>query len=181
MTARAFLRAGTADAHQRVDRLFASVDLGSAEDYARFLSAQAAAFLPAERALDEAGIDAVVPDWTARRRGLALEADLDALGVPLPDPLPMPALDDVAAQLGALYVLEGSRLGGALLRRSIGPGLPRAFLDGPQPPGAWRKLLEKLDEFLYDPKQLQAATEAAREIFAAFEAGGRRYSRIASL
>jgi heme oxygenase len=175
MKARAALRAGTAAEHERVDRLFGALDLASADDYRLFLSAQAAAFLPVEAALDAAGAEALVPDWPARRRGPLLRADLAALAAPLPPPEPVSALAGTAAILGALYVLEGSRLGGAMLKRSVAADAPRAFLDAPQQAGSWRKLLETLDHYLYETASIEAAVGAARRIFCCFEAGGRRF------
>ena len=177
MKARAALRAATAEEHERVDQLFSRFDLSEAEDYRRFLLAQATAFLPIEAKLDELDAAALVEDWPLRRRGDALKADLADLGEALPAPLAAPEFGDPSAMLGAIYVLEGSRLGGALLKRSIPADLPRRFLDAPQMPGSWRKLLELLDAFLYEPDRVHSAVGGARHVFHRFEAGGRRYLR----
>jgi heme oxygenase len=175
MKARAALRAGTAAEHERVDSLFSTLDLARSDDYRRFLTAQAAAFLPVEEALDAAGAEQFVADWQARRRSHLLRQDLQAIAAPLPNAEPVPALHGTAEVLGAVYVLEGSRLGGAMLKRSVSPDMPQSFLSAPQPAGAWRKLLETLDDHLYDPASIEAAVAAARRIFACFEAGGRRF------
>jgi heme oxygenase len=190
VSARATLRAATADDHKRVDALFSAFDLASVQGYGAFLEAQADAHLAVEAALDEAGLDRLIPDWQERRRGHLLLQDLTDLGVLLPcscgsrSPeggtagllLPQEHNDDIrnAALLGALYVLEGSRLGGAVLKRCIPAALPTRFLSAPQPPGAWRKLLETLDAFLYEPDLVDAAVGAARQVFKSFERGGRR-------
>ena len=175
MTARAKLRAATAADHERVDRLFCAFDLSQTDHYRRFLAAQAAAFLPLEAALDAAGAGAILSDWEARRRGDLLRADLHDLGTPEPPPLEPPALPDAPAILGAVYVLEGSRLGGALLKRALPTSAPRRFLDANQAPGSWRKFLEKLDKYLYRSQLLEAAAGTASEVFYRFEAGGLRY------
>ncbi|HEX9954810.1 MAG TPA: biliverdin-producing heme oxygenase [Allosphingosinicella sp.] len=175
MSARAALRAGTAAEHERVDSLFGQLDLSRRDDYRLFLQAQAAAFLPTEAALDSAGAKALLPDWSERRRSELVLRDLAALGAAPPPPEPVPALSDTPAILGTIYVLEGSRLGGALLRRSVAPDAPQAFLSAPQPRGGWRKLLETLDHYLYETAAIEAAVEAARRTFARFEAGGRRF------
>jgi heme oxygenase len=114
-------------------------------------------------------------DWPARRRSHLLREDLAALGAPLPSPEAIEPIGGTAEILGALYVLEGSRLGGAMLKRSVPPGLPLAFLSAPQPPGAWRKLLETLDHYLYETANIHAAVGAAQRTFRYFEAGGRRF------
>ena len=175
MSARTALRAGTAAEHGRVDQLFSRFDFAREEHYRAFLCAHAAAYLPIEAALDAADIAAVLPDWPLRRRSALLRADLEALGTVAPEPIPPPCLASAAAQLGAVYVLEGSRLGGALLKRTIPEGSPRRFLDAPQNAGSWRKLLETLDMFLYRSDRLEAALGAARGVFQNFEAGGQLY------
>lgn len=176
MSARAALRAATAADHDRVDTIFSRYDLSSGSDYGAFLCAQASALLPIEEALDEAGAEQVVPDWPVRRRANLLKADLDALHIPLPEPLPArPIIIGKASILGAVYVLEGSRLGGAVLKRGLAEGAPKRFLDARQDAGSWRKLLKSLDDLLVRPDQLEAAAVAAREIFSRFETGGERW------
>jgi heme oxygenase len=172
--ARLALRAATASDHERVDRLYSRFDLSDLRDYKRFLTAQAAAHLPVEAAIDRAGAEALVPDWPARRRRELLLADLADLGLCVPDPVRAPALSGNSELLGAIYVLEGSRLGGAVLKCKLPDIAPRRFLDAPQLAGNWRKLLELLDHFLYGTAALDSATSAARDVFQCFEAGGLR-------
>jgi heme oxygenase (biliverdin-IX-beta and delta-forming) len=173
LSARALLRSGTAEEHQRVDALFIRFDLGDIFDYTRFIRGQAAAFLPLEARLDAAGASTVVPDWDDRRRADLLRLDLAELGAPVPaatsvDLSPM----SEAERLGAIYVLEGSRLGGKYLLRAVPPAFPRRFLSAQQAPGAWRKLLELIDASLYGDADRSAALAAAREAFALFERAG---------
>jgi heme oxygenase len=58
-----------------------------------------------------------------------------------------------------------------MLRKSVGAGLPRRFLDSIQPPGRWRAFVAQLDTALYDPSQIAAATKAALDTFEMFEFG----------
>lgn len=166
-SARFALRSATAEAHARLDALFSTFDLTNPVDYGRFLQAQAGAFAPMEDALDAAGAALVVPDWPARRRAPALSADLASLGLPHPAPVAAPALRSEAAILGALYVLEGSRLGGALLVRTVPEGLPKTFLT-PGNPAAWRAFVTLLDERLSSRADLDTASAAAAAAFSAF-------------
>ena len=175
MKARSHLRSATAEAHERVDRLFGAYDLADREGYRRFLLAQAAAFLPVEASLDAAGAGRLLADWSARQRGDRLKADLADLGAEVPPPVLSPSLCSPADIAGAIYVLEGSRLGGALLKEALPETVPRRFLEAPQEPGSWRKLLERLDDFLYEPAALDAAVLVAKGVFQSFEAGGLRY------
>jgi heme oxygenase len=169
VTARAHLRAATAEAHERVDGLFTGYDLSDPAQYGDFLVAQAAAFLPAEAAVSGGDIDAILPDWTARLRSALLLADLDELGRTAPALLSAPVLTSPAALLGAAYVLEGSRLGGAYLRRAVPKELPVRFLAAPQPRGAWRDFLARLDRELAGDAALHGATQSALAIFRLFE------------
>ena len=170
MSARAALRAATADSHERVDAAFSRFDLSSADGYRRFLLAQAGALLPVEAELDQAGAETVLPDWPGRRRGAVLRADLAALNVTPPELFPGPSfLSGKAPMLGAIYVLEGSRLGGAVLKQAVPSHFPKGFLEARQAAGSWRKLLRTLDLFLTRPEDLGAAIAAATEVFARFE------------
>lgn len=169
------LRDGTAAAHERVDAVFSRFDLSDRSGYAAFLGAHADATLPFEAALDAADAGRVVPDWRDRRRGDLLRADLADLGMAEPD-APSPRLaGDVAAAAGAIYVLEGSRMGARLLARRVGPGLPARFLNARQSPETWRKLLSCLDFLLDDPASIQIAVDSATDCFAAFERSGRKW------
>ena len=169
MKVRAALRAATADAHARVDALFSRFDLASESGYRDFLIAQAEGFLPVETALDQAHAETFLPDWPERRRGDLLRADLAALNVTLPEPFPVPSFLSIkASMLGAIYVLEGSRLGGAVLKRTVPGHFPRRFLEARQAAGSWRHLLQTLDDLLIRPDDLDAACAVATEVFARF-------------
>lgn len=168
LTARQALRAGTSVHHGRIDVLFSSFDLTNRDEYERFLTIQASAYLPIESALNRSGAAAVVPDWPNRRRSPLLAADLTALGLSVPETATAPAFDGVAAILGGIYVLEGSRLGGALLKRSVAPDLPATFLAATNP-GGWRSFVSLLDRMLQTPEQIAVATAAATRVFRLFE------------
>lgn len=169
LSARTALRDATRDEHERVDRAFGRYDLSEASDYRTFLAAQARAYLPIEAALDQAGATCVVPDWADRRRGGLLVADLAELAAAPGAPIAAPALADCGAIAGAIYVLEGSRLGGAMLRGAVPEGLPVRFLAAPAHPEAWRSFLLLLDRILTTPARLDAAIHAARAVFDRFE------------
>ena len=162
------LRAATADAHARLDTLYSRLDLSRCGDYRRFLASHAAAFLPVEAGLARAGADDLVPGWSERRRGAALRADLAALGVTLPPTHAAPAFNDEGALLGGLYVLEGSRLGGAVLIRAVAAGAPTAFLR-PETPPSWRAFTALLDLKLTSDASIDRAAAAANAVFAVFE------------
>lgn len=170
------LRAGTAEAHERVDAAFAGFDLTDRTSYAAFLGAHADVVLPLEAVLPG---ERVTADWDQRKRGHLLREDLAFLrpsrhseggeDVPVPE--------TTAAIAGTLYVLEGSRLGGRFLARRLPPTFPHAYLDADQPPEKWRNLLARLDTFLYEPAEMQSALAAAHRAFAAFERAAQRWTK----
>ena len=173
------LRDATAAAHQRVDAAFAHFDLADRASYARFLKAHAEVVWPLEATL--AG-ERIAPDWEDRKRGHLLREDLAFLRQPGEAPLAAVVDEwnfaDPAQIAGALYVLEGSRLGGKFLARQLPPGFPRAYLDADQASGNWRNLLDRLDTFLYDAPALQSALAAAHQVFAAFERSAQRWAKV---
>jgi heme oxygenase (biliverdin-IX-beta and delta-forming) len=108
------LRDATAGHHERVDAAFSAFDLTTRDGYGNFLAAQAAAYLPIEAALDEAGAVDLLPDWPDRKRGDALRSDMASMGVVAEEPQRSPTFDNSGQIWGTLYVIEGSRLGPTL-------------------------------------------------------------------
>ncbi|WP_395001560.1 biliverdin-producing heme oxygenase [Sphingomonas sp.] len=174
MTARAALKAATRDAHERVDKAFGAHDLATRAGYARFLLGQAAALAPIEQALTEAGAALLIEAWHEHRRAPLLTADLAALGLASPSPVPAPRFADEAELAGGLYVLEGSRMGGAILRRAVPDCFPSAFLSARQHPGRWTRFAASLDTLLYSPQRRDAAVGAASRVFTCFEQAARQ-------
>ncbi|QDP18933.1 biliverdin-producing heme oxygenase [Sphingomonas xanthus] len=175
MSAHAELREATREAHDAIDAAFSALNLGERDDYAAFLTAHAMAFLPVEQALADSGADELFPGWLGARRADLLLADLDALGIAVPPPEQAPTYADRAALLGGLYVIEGSRLGGKLLRREVGEGLSAGFLNAETPPGHWRAFLAILDRLIYSGSEQRGATDAAIHTFQFF---GRAAGRV---
>ena len=169
MTARAALREATRAAHERVDAAFGVHDLADRAGYARFLVAQAAAFGPVEQALGNAGAARLIEQWDQWRRAPLLAADLAALDLVDPPSIAAPSYHDDAELAGGLYVLEGSRFGGAMLRRSVPNGLPMAFLTASAPPARWAGFIVRLDALLDQSQSLNRAIAAATQTFACFE------------
>ena len=120
--------------HHRVDELFSHFSLDSPSDYGAFLQAHARALAP---------LEAVARPASSRLPQLT--EDLAALGLPVPEPLAIDGHGSEAFRWGALYALEGSRLGGAMLERRVAPGLPRAYLSCVHDRGGWIAFQQSLD------------------------------------
>lgn len=163
------LRLATRRCHDEVDRLYGAFDLSDRVAYADFLSAHAQSLMPLETWLARGRFSHVQP------RSDALRSDLAALGRKAEGG---PALDwpaTGASQWGAAYVIEGSRLGGAVLQRRVPAGLPSAYLSSRHQPGGWRGFLARLEEEAArcGPAWMEEAVTAARNAFGLFAQAAR--------
>ncbi len=104
------IRDATRMSHSRLDVALSRLDLSIPLYYEGFLRSQAEALFPIEAALEAGGIERLIPDWQMRVRTPALTRDLEILGI-VCNPLPMPGFKSSAEMLGAVYVLEASRMG----------------------------------------------------------------------
>jgi heme oxygenase len=126
-----------------------------------------------------------------RERTPKLRDDLVALGFPgRIDKLPMAELSAPGSEpewLGALYVTEGSTLGGAQIARALAKsGFPadqsRFFAAHAEANASmWICFLARLDSLAADPRSAEAAEASARAIFAGFEAWMKDWRGAASL
>ena len=127
---RQFLKDSTVALHDEVEARLLPLFATDAAGYAEFLRVSAAAVIPLERSLEANGPVGGLPDWNERSRRAALLQDLADMGMDEPAGIAAPVFDGEARQLGALYVLEGSRLGAVHLARralsSLSPEVRRA-------------------------------------------------------
>ncbi len=168
------LKVATAAAHHALDERLSQFDLTTTAHYRRFLQASAAALLPLEAALEQAGVAACFDDWARRRRSPAIITDLaDLGGVTIPMNLPVQR-PDRAFVFGTLYVLEGSRLGAVYLLRvvaaSADPKVRRAtqYLRHGTGAGLWHSFLSQLSREPATPDDDVRMIASAREAFAVF-------------
>ncbi len=108
------IREATQTSHSRLDVALAKLDLAIPLYYEGFLRSQAEALFPIETALEAGGIENLIPDWTQRIRTPALERDLATLNITC-NPLRAPEFGSAAEMLGAVYVLEASRMGARVM------------------------------------------------------------------
>jgi heme oxygenase (biliverdin-IX-beta and delta-forming) len=182
------LRTATATAHERMHAHagFGAAAAGTIEapDYRRLLMRLYGFHRPfedvARSAVDVFQIDL---DMSVRARSPLLLADLQTVGFDphaaaiLPLWRPSVRLVSKGSLLGALYVLEGSTLGGAQIARAlkdrVGNGLGKALLffvgRGERQGAMWRELLEELESLREDDEEAMQAEDAAVTTFKAFE------------
>lgn len=181
------LRAETRDLHEATERRIAPADrLRTPAGYTRLLSSLYPVQVAIETRLasfsEWSTLDPPI-DLHRRRRAGILAADLGVLGVDASRDLPgceaPPVLPTFAHALGALYVLEGSRLGGRILARqvssSIGSGAGEAtrFLrgDGVAVGLLWTELRTSLGAYAdgSGPRARAAIVDGARASFRCFD------------
>ena len=168
MSIRFALKSATDPLNEELDAALSRLNLSDPVDYARFLKFHARTVPAIERELAHSGLGDMVDGWCEARRGEALQQDLAELGEAMPEPALAPEIEGKAAALGTAYVLEGSRLGGQVLQKLVGQGLPANFLNHPSGVGPWKHLIAVLDRHLYSDELIGEAKEAARRCFAWF-------------
>jgi heme oxygenase (biliverdin-IX-beta and delta-forming) len=144
------LKQATAEAHRDLDAGLGVLDLNRLQGYRRFLEINAAALLPLESALETSGVAGIFADWPRRARRSAITADLLKVRG---SALPLEGLPTLSRKtmFGALYVLEGSRLGAKFLLRTVAasadPVIPSAtaYLNHGAGQHLWQSFLRALE------------------------------------
>jgi heme oxygenase len=170
---RNYLRAATAQDHAQLDARLSALDWGSVPDYRYFLEASAAALLPVEAALVDANVIGILPDWERRSRRSAILRDLEYIGGCLPPLAAQPRLG-FEGVLGATYVLEGSRLGGAVLLERIAEAgdstilCATSYLSHGSGQRFWPTFVDRLEKHAAQIESRTAVVVAARQTFKLF-------------
>ncbi|HKX78488.1 MAG TPA: biliverdin-producing heme oxygenase [Novosphingobium sp.] len=135
------LREATGPSHQRLDASFGSLALTDRADYARFLAAHfigLASLMPLVQDFAERELAFTAPDMLSM-----LRQDLAELG-PKAEDLPRMKAPPDLAPLGVTYVVAGSRLGLAMIRKQDywgrGQGLASRYMEDEQGLALWRVL-----------------------------------------
>jgi len=99
----------------------------SNNDYADLLSLFYKYFGGLEKAIAKHLDESLIPDYPARRKASSLAADLIEMGAtvpPIASIYELPVIHSHPQALGALYVIEGSTLGGKIISKMISHQLP---------------------------------------------------------
>lgn len=128
----------TADWHSRIETLVPVFHEGfNLAGYRRLLARFYGFYLPYEAAAGRVpGLKRRLPDWPERLKTPAIAADLCWLGATNADLLRiprcslLPLMSDLSSLFGALYVTEGSTLGGQLISRHLQQSLGLAPASG---------------------------------------------------
>ncbi len=178
------LRARIATLHDRLDRIVNSSCVGGTLRLGRVLTIHYDALTRIVPALEGAGAEHVCPGWEGRSRLAALEEDLMVLGTrPHRSPAHQPSFTREPEIWGALYALEGSRLGNrVILLRVMECGskyerLATQFLaQGLEDRAAWGEFVAQLDGLHYGGEAFELAVLGAERVFETYLNSAARYS-----
>lgn len=172
------LRQATREAHERIEKLPAMARLFAPgfrrDELAALLGHLLSVHRPLERLL---AADDEMAAIGYRPRTPLLEADLGKLhGSEAAAPSSLPAYSTGAARLGALYVLEGSAIGGQLIRRHLVAAFGQDFDEclsfyrpyGDSPSGQWQRFRQYLLDHVVGEDALMQAKEGALATFGLF-------------
>jgi heme oxygenase len=176
------LKERTLGPHQQLEKLVIGIikNIASTDDYVNLLQPFYGFFAATEKLL-EPFIDAdTLPDYTLRRKASSIKHDIDALGGTtgsLPNTRQLPCIRTIEDAFGALYVLEGSTLGGQYIAKMITDklGLPNTdcltFFKsyGTDTPKMWQVYQQALNDRATSNADQQIVIAAANETFLKFK------------
>ncbi|WP_254511677.1 biliverdin-producing heme oxygenase [Anatilimnocola floriformis] len=175
------LKQETAPLHMQLEgRVDTLKRLQSAAAYRNLLLAFYGFYEPLEQKLADVDWPAGL-NWQERQKIALLEGDLyrlDADPKTAPRCDQLPALDNQAAALGCLYVLEGATLGGQIIERElqkhlqITPQNGGAFFNGygPRVGEMWSAFRLAVVSFADSPEREDQIVQSAKETFEKFDA-----------
>jgi heme oxygenase (biliverdin-IX-beta and delta-forming) len=177
------LRARIAMLHTRLDQLVNSSCFGDMLGLGRLLTIHYDALVLLVPALERAGAEHVCPGWEGRSRLAALEEDLRVLGMrPNANPAYPPSFVREPEIWGALYAVEGSRLGNRIILRRVmecGSEAERRatqFLaHGLDDRTAWGRFLARLEASQYCGEAFELAVLGAERVLESYLDSAGRY------
>lgn len=172
------IKEATKEAHQQLEKkvVLKMKAIRSDADYAHFLKYFYAYFNAVERAIVTYITPALLPDKAERRNSSYLKKDIEELGFAVNE-LPAvnaPQINNTIQALGALYVMEGSVMGGPIIVKMLGKfGITKgvSFFSGY---GAatgqmWGGFVAVLNAQASNKAEEQQAIDAANTTFSNFE------------
>jgi heme oxygenase len=176
------IRGRTRELHVRLESRFdPGLEFKSRENYARLLQRYLGLYRPFERGMD--GLPESVRctvSWSGREKCELLERDIEALAGTRSGEVAemggLPDLGDLDSVLGALYVVEGSCLGGQYLYRQVSAALGLDASSGAgffygygaETGSMWKRFTSLLAQRVTDANR---ATDTACAMFQFFEKG----------
>lgn len=175
------LREETYEAHVVVEKLLVPriKNLDSANSYSRLLRMFYGYFKPVEEKIEQYLSPRVVSDIEARRKAETILEDIRVVGETDHTVLchDLPVIENAACALGAMYVLEGSTLGGKFISKMIAEKLElgdneglRFFTGyGSESALKWNSFKEVLNNYTDNGDVENEVIEAANQTFSKFK------------
>ncbi|HEY0676730.1 MAG TPA: biliverdin-producing heme oxygenase [Chitinophagaceae bacterium] len=183
------LKEATNESHAALEKLVIAKirQTNSSDRYLHLLEMFYGFYKPVEEQIDSHIDRAHFTDYSQRRKSEALLQDMHNLeaGSRLMLCQDLPSISDSVSCLGALYVLEGSTLGGSviskLLKKELGDEAPEFFLFfncyGDSARDMWYEFKEKLNSYTTNEAAHLKMIEAANETFVKFKTWILEYER----
>jgi heme oxygenase len=179
-TAAELVKKATAQAHASTEKVLIRYvkNIRTPQDYASLLYCMYGYYAPMEERLEPLTGD-FISDSRHRRKASRLLDDLHALAFPAPLHIAhsLPAFNTPAEALGCQYVLEGSTLGGVIIKKMIIgqcnaiPGTAYAFFSGygDDNRSMWLSFLNRFNAAVTTETDIRMAVAAANACFARLE------------
>ncbi|MDQ7948655.1 MAG: biliverdin-producing heme oxygenase [Pedobacter sp.] len=171
------LKESTSVSHQKLEKIVVSKlkDIRSESDYAALLIHFYAYFSALEKAIAPFIDDTILAGFDQRRKAERLSTDISALGeaTTLLPTVQMPQINTLAQALGAMYVMEGSVMGGPIIigllqKAGIQKGFSFFGGYGDKTHAMWATFIQLLNEKFTTPDQQKLAIQTANETFENF-------------
>lgn len=172
------IKEATRTAHQQLEKkvVLQLKAIRNEADYAALLKNFYAYFSQVEKAIAPFITPELLPDYKDRRNSSYIKKDIEELGFST-DELPAaiaPAIANTQQALGALYVMEGSIMGGSIIVQMLAKaGISRgvSFFSGygPATGEMWGKFVAVMNAQATTPAEEALSVNAANETFSRFE------------
>jgi heme oxygenase (biliverdin-IX-beta and delta-forming) len=173
------IKNATAQSHQALEKLIVDQirSISGPRDYAYLLALFSGFFGGLELLIDEYVSAQYLPDLHDRRKAYLIAEDLRNLGGQVPKTSGLeflPVIENHFQAFGALYVMEGSSLGGGHIVKMIRKKLPEtdAFLFfsgyGEHTVDMWNRFKIYLDQTSGTPDEINSMISTARDTFLKF-------------
>lgn len=168
------IREATKQAHRALEKEVVGKlkAVSSYKDYAQLLRCFYAYFNELEKAASPFITKELLPDYKARRNSSYLKNDIHELGYDtqsLPE-VTVPQIGNTLSAFGALYVMEGSVMGGPIIvemlkKKGIVKGV--SFFSGYSPamPGMWEAFISALNKLAATSKEEAMVIQSAEATF----------------
>ena len=178
----ALLKLSTAPIHRRLEEVnFLSGPNPSYEDYVKFITATYQILVPLEKKLNTIFLENPEIHFQMKNKSPLLLSDLNSCGVSLSQlsfSSFLPEVSSVAQAFGALYVIEGSALGGQFLTKKLtslyGSRLENSLSylrgEGLKTFPLWKEFLGKLENYCGENEERKSlVVQSAIKTFECFE------------